>query len=108
MTRKELTKELEEIYKGRCFCGMHEQCNCCNDCHKRKGFFGSTEDFEQAKAKYTFDGNGFLGENGCRIPPEDRSFTCVTHLCPNAVRKIPQIERNLFAQLSKELKEWKP
>ena len=98
MSRASVIAELTEIFDGKCVkCGA-----CCKDCFVRKGFFSDIE-FKQV-SHYGFDSLGFLGASGCRIPPAERSYTCITHLCPETIRKIPQIERNLFAKLTEELK----
>jgi len=102
MSRESLIDELAEIWKDKCSsCGQ-----CCKDanCFARKGYFEGEEAGRFEAVKDKFDSAGFLGENGCRLSKYERSFTCITYLCPQAVRKIPQIERNLFAMLTNELK----
>ena len=104
MSRAALVDELCEIFEGKCgACG--DCCRANNGCLTRKGYFGEAEKERFEAVKGRFDANGFLGADGCRLSRYERSLTCLTHLCPQAIRKIPQIERNLFAQLAKELKE---
>ena len=98
MSRASIIDELAEMWAGKCV----KCADCCRECLKRKGYF-SDEAFAQVE-HYGFAEKGFLGDEGCRIPLHERSYTCITHLCPTVVRKIPQIERNLFAVLAKELK----
>jgi len=100
-----LVDELCEIFEGKCLkCG--DCCRANNGCFARKGYFTELDGERFEAVKDRFDASGFLGADGCRLSRYERSFTCVTHLCPNAVRKIPQIERNLFAVLVKELKDF--
>lgn len=56
---------------------------CCHNCSATMGYLDFLkEDWDYCRIAVLFDlKTGFLGEQGCLLPFEYRSRTCLTHLC---------------------------
>ena len=79
---------------------FYQYYKCCSVCEKTFGGFRASklfdiieEDFETSKLTKFNESNGFLNYTiGCKLNPEDRSFTCITFHCsktiPNTKCKI--------------------
>lgn len=75
---------------------------CCKSCGRSMGWFKTKERFELTKDKYGWDINtGFLGDNGCIIPWEERSTTCLTHTCMDI--RMNKEQKELFRYLKSKL-----
>jgi hypothetical protein len=57
--------------------------NCCDDCYHTDGYlFLSKEQTEEKKKRFGWTKQrGFKGETGCKLPPHERSATCLSFAC---------------------------
>ena len=103
ITRVECAKLLYHLFDDRCKrCG-----DCCKggngiggkmpSCISQKGFFKDETKFEEMKTRYNWtDAKGFVGDNGCEIPVEERAVTCLEWGCPATMKKFTHEDINLL------------
>ena len=73
---------------------------CCNECAKHVGYLKVKEHELPEEYKNLFDEEkGFLGENGCKLPKEKRSVTCVCYACKPC--NILDSDRTLLVQVKR-------
>lgn len=54
---------------------------CCMGCGKAYGYL-SDKNFKRVQKEYGFTKkDGFLGDTGCKLPPEERSVICLGYVC---------------------------
>jgi len=75
---------------GACFAQRGGERHCCDSCSENLGHFRRIprSDIEIMEDLWDPE-NGFLGENGCRIPFEDRSSICIIHKCKHLSEHKP-------------------
>lgn len=98
---KALAEELDTIFRPYntevcSVCKAHERhkvedrnIGCCSQCWVNHGHFNFSTDFVAARRElgklmdtYGWDHvYGFLGKDGCMLPRESRSNTCLNHMC---------------------------
>lgn len=120
---KVLADELDTIFtplnKEICGVCIRHECNkvagrnvgCCSQCYTNQGHFSKGDDFVSARLAlgklidtYGWDHvYGFLGEEGCVLPREYRSNTCLSHMCdnlrsaltPEQLKRVEEIVRKI-------------
>ena len=122
---KVLADELDTIFtplnKEICgVCKKHE-CNkvagrnvgCCSQCYTNQGHFSRSDDFVSARQtlgklidKYGWDHvYGFLGSNGCMLPREYRSNTCLSHMCDNLRSALSPEQRDRVEEIVRRIRK---
>jgi len=75
--------------------------HCCKGCGPASGYlYGDkpNRDISELKEKYGFSKEkGFLGETGCKLPPSDRSETCVLFTCHKIASLVEPQARDLLS-----------
>lgn len=115
--RKEIIKIMDKNpCNGKCSSCWDSVKRCCNNCEKYGGYYHFTNsalDFVTISKltkktpieifnyldKLFDEENGFWGENGCKVPREMRSFTCITYLCYNQAQRNHKLTMRKLGKL---------
>jgi len=101
-TLKNLCNELGQILNpiNKEICSNCERC-CCRECWDIKAhfsFYNNKEkedklEFNKLMKLYNWNENGFLGKEGCNLPRENRSRTCLNYICDKMRRKLQEVNK---------------
>jgi len=98
----EITAKACQIKDGQCIRTRKNPENntdfcCCNECGWGVGYIKqiSTQEINE-RAKFWDNEKGFHRVDGCALPKEERSITCLYYLCDDAIENISKFELDVL------------